>query len=125
MYHLFRSNDQRQFCYLGRCARAGRAGTAYSLVSGDELCYLLDLHLFLGRSLSYVVPHISCTKPEMLGRIPQNLLEEQLSRIMQWHGNNSSLVSPEQFYFRYYCVKLFMLLNTVLILSNSYSNIIN
>lgn len=36
----------------------------------------------------------------MLGRIPQNLLEEQLSRIMQWHGNNSSLVSPDQFLFQ-------------------------
>ena len=29
-------------------ARAGRSGTAYSLVSSDEVAYMLDLHLFLG-----------------------------------------------------------------------------
>ena len=34
---------------VGRVARAGRAGTAYSLLTRDELGYLLDLHLFLGR----------------------------------------------------------------------------
>ena len=32
-------------------ARAGRSGAAYCLVSGDEVAYLLDLHLFLGRTL--------------------------------------------------------------------------
>ena len=36
---------------LGRVARAGRTGCAYSLVSPDESAYLLDLHLFLGRAL--------------------------------------------------------------------------
>lgn len=36
---------------VGRVARAGRSGTAYSLVSRDDLPYLVDLHLFLGRKL--------------------------------------------------------------------------
>lgn len=35
----------------GRVARAGRSGSAYSLVSSDEVAYMLDLHLFLGQSL--------------------------------------------------------------------------
>ena len=35
----------------GRVARAGRSGTSYNFVSGDELGYLVDLHLFLGRKL--------------------------------------------------------------------------
>ena len=35
-------------------ARAGRTGTAYSLVSPDELAFVIDLHLFLGRSLNLV-----------------------------------------------------------------------
>ena len=34
---------------VGRVARAGRIGTAVSLVSNDELPYMIDLHLFLGR----------------------------------------------------------------------------
>jgi len=29
----------------------GRSGTAYSLLTRDELPYLLDLHLYLGRQL--------------------------------------------------------------------------
>lgn len=36
---------------VGRTARAGRKGWAYSLVTNPELPYLLDLHLFLGRPL--------------------------------------------------------------------------
>ena len=35
----------------GRVARAGRPGTSYNFVSSDELGYLVDLHLFLGRKL--------------------------------------------------------------------------
>ncbi|XP_054952182.1 ATP-dependent RNA helicase DDX54 isoform X4 [Pan paniscus] len=41
---------------VGRVARAGRSGTAYSLVAPDEIPYLLDLHLFLGRSLTLARP---------------------------------------------------------------------
>ncbi|XP_062942479.1 ATP-dependent RNA helicase DDX54 isoform X2 [Cynocephalus volans] len=41
---------------VGRVARAGRSGTAYSLVAPDEVPYLLDLHLFLGRSLILAHP---------------------------------------------------------------------
>ncbi|KAJ2471037.1 ATP-dependent RNA helicase dbp10 [Coemansia sp. RSA 2322] len=36
---------------VGRVARAGRRGWAYSLVTADELPYVLDLQLFLGRPL--------------------------------------------------------------------------
>ena len=35
----------------GRAARVGRAGTAFSFLTPDELPYLLDLHLFLGRPI--------------------------------------------------------------------------
>lgn len=34
---------------VGRAARMGRAGTAYSLLTRDELPYLLDLHLYLSK----------------------------------------------------------------------------
>lgn len=35
----------------GRAARAGRAGTAYSFVTQDDMPYAVDLHLFLSRPL--------------------------------------------------------------------------
>ena len=37
---------------VGRCARAGQSGIAYSLVGADEVPYVIDLHLFLGRPLT-------------------------------------------------------------------------
>jgi len=36
---------------VGRVARAGRSGTAYSLVFNDERAFMVDLHLFLGKKL--------------------------------------------------------------------------
>lgn len=34
---------------VGRAARAGRTGTAYSFVTSEDMAYLLDLHLFLSK----------------------------------------------------------------------------
>lgn len=82
LYHMF----------AGRCARAGRAGTAYSLVAGDEVCYLLDLHLFLGRGLEFATADTTSPAPAALARIPQHILDDQLSKILMWHSNNSTLV---------------------------------
>ncbi|XP_018562547.1 ATP-dependent RNA helicase DDX54 [Anoplophora glabripennis] len=75
---------------VGRCARAGRSGTAYSLISPDEYAYLLDLHLFLGRPLSISTPG---KKDGVVGRIPQSLLEEQQSSLITLHENYADLVS--------------------------------
>uniref|UniRef100_A0A182K445 RNA helicase n=1 Tax=Anopheles christyi TaxID=43041 RepID=A0A182K445_9DIPT len=36
---------------VGRCARAGRSGTAYSIFSNDDIAHLIDLHMFLDRPL--------------------------------------------------------------------------
>ncbi|KAF5275853.1 hypothetical protein FQR65_LT04091 [Abscondita terminalis] len=68
-------NKSKLFVHrVGRCARAGRFGTAYSFVSSDEYPYLLDLHLFLGKSVSIISPN----NPQgNIGCVPQNLIEEQ------------------------------------------------
>ncbi|CAG9856383.1 unnamed protein product [Phyllotreta striolata] len=75
---------------VGRCARAGRSGVAYSLVAPDEYAYLLDLHLFLGRPLTIAT---SANKNGAVGRIPQTLLEEQHSSILTLHENSTDLVA--------------------------------
>lgn len=54
-------------------ARAGRSGTAYSLVAPDEVPYLLDLHLFLGRALTPARPREGSSgewRPEHWSRSP-------------------------------------------------------
>ncbi|KAM5238609.1 ATP-dependent RNA helicase DDX54 isoform 2-T2 [Ctenodactylus gundi] len=67
---------------VGRVARAGRSGMAYSLVAPDELPYLLDLHLFLGRPLTLAQP--SEEPPGagggldgVLGRVPQSVVDDE------------------------------------------------
>lgn len=75
---------------VGRCARAGRSGTAYSLITSDEYAYLLDLHLFLGKPLSIV----AASSPDGdIGRIPQSLLEVQQGTLINLHEQFVDLVS--------------------------------
>lgn len=75
---------------VGRCARAGRSGTAYSLITPDEYAYLVDLHLFLGRPL--IIPATN-NQNGAIGRIPQYLLEDQHSSLLSLHDNHIDLVS--------------------------------
>ncbi|XP_075838250.1 ATP-dependent RNA helicase DDX54 [Microtus pennsylvanicus] len=66
---------------VGRVARAGRSGTAYSLVAPDEVPYLLDLHLFLGRSITLAQPHQESSGAVggdgVLGRVPQSVVDDE------------------------------------------------
>ncbi|KAM9055256.1 ATP-dependent RNA helicase DDX54 [Megaptera novaeangliae] len=66
---------------VGRVARAGRSGTAYSLVAPDEVPYLLDLHLFLGRALTLARPHEepsgAAGRDGVLGRVPQGVVDDE------------------------------------------------
>ncbi|CAH0552710.1 unnamed protein product [Brassicogethes aeneus] len=78
---------------VGRCARAGREGTAFSLVTPDEYAYLLDLFLFLGRPLDLSSPK---NKNGCIGKIPQSLIEEQHSSLMTLHENQIDLVSTRK-----------------------------
>lgn len=78
---------------VGRCARAGRSGTAYSLVSPDEHAYLLDLHLFLDTELSLTLP---TNKEGSVGRMPQSLIEEQHSALLTLHETRMDIASMKK-----------------------------
>lgn len=51
---------------VGRAARAGRTGTAFSLLTLDELPYLIELHMFLGRSLKSKISEDSREEDERI-----------------------------------------------------------
>ncbi|NWS14524.1 DDX54 helicase, partial [Pachyramphus minor] len=85
---------------VGRVARAGRSGTAYSLVAPDEMPYVFDLHLFLGR------PLVLAGAQEMpageagsgyaggvLGRVPQSLVDDEESLLLTDHEGSLELRS--------------------------------
>lgn len=62
---------------VGRCARAGRHGTAFSLVSTDDEAHLLDLFLFLNRPFDI-------TKTSEIGIVPPDVLEDEHAAILTW-----------------------------------------
>jgi ATP-dependent RNA helicase DDX54/DBP10 len=66
---------------VGRTARAGQRGWAYSLVTVDDAPYFLELVAFLGRQLVFHGDEeINYAKDLALGGIPR----DQLERIAEW-----------------------------------------
>ncbi|EXX74025.1 uncharacterized protein OCT59_002054 [Rhizophagus irregularis] len=66
---------------VGRTARAGRRGWAYSLIIPEELPYLLDLQLFLGRRL--MIGSTASSQPDytsdiIMGCFPTDALDMDL-----------------------------------------------
>ncbi|KAH0625436.1 hypothetical protein JD844_014953 [Phrynosoma platyrhinos] len=77
---------------VGRVARAGRSGTAYSFVAPDETPYVFDLHLFLGRPLVFASPHEKPTDRDgMFGRVPQNIIDDEESLLQTDHERSLDL----------------------------------
>lgn len=91
---------------VGRCARAGRQGTAFSLVSTEDEAHLLDLYLFLNRTFDI-------KNSNEIGTVPPDILEEEHEAVMKWLANEH-IVSKfiielirrlfiELFFFIFYC----------------------
>ncbi|XP_039124781.1 DEAD-box ATP-dependent RNA helicase 29 [Dioscorea cayenensis subsp. rotundata] len=97
---------------VGRAARAGRTGSAYSFVTNDDMPYLLDLHLFLSKPL---IP--APTEEELLhdmegayskindalangqtvyGRFPQTVIDLVSDRVKEIVDGCSELVALEK-----------------------------
>ncbi|OXB76408.1 UNVERIFIED_CONTAM: hypothetical protein H355_014123 [Colinus virginianus] len=79
---------------VGRVARAGRSGTAYSLVAPDEMPYIFDLHLFLGRPLILAgSQEMPADADGVLGRVPQSLLDDEECLLLTDHQGSLELQS--------------------------------
>lgn len=84
---------------VGRTARAGRCGTAYSLISNDELPYLFSLSLFLNSpfKIADTILNNENTDPDAIyGTIPQSIIDEENEIIEKLHVQNSDLDSIEK-----------------------------
>ncbi|ETO65647.1 hypothetical protein F444_17072 [Phytophthora nicotianae P1976] len=91
---------------VGRAARAGRSGTAFSFVDPDETPFMVDLHLYIGRRLEDSSPEESAgTKPYSLstmrvedvhyGAFPNELIDQEneaIQETMRSHPQVSPLV---------------------------------
>ncbi|KAM8797579.1 ATP-dependent RNA helicase DDX54 [Eudromia elegans] len=79
---------------VGRVARAGRSGTAYSLVAPDEMPYVFDLHLFLGRPLVLAgAQEMPADADGVLGRVPQSLVDDEECLLLTDHEGSLELQS--------------------------------
>ncbi|KAM8992693.1 ATP-dependent RNA helicase DDX54 [Ara ararauna] len=79
---------------VGRVARAGRSGAAYSLVAPDEMPYVFDLHLFLGRSLVLAgTQEMPADAGGVLGRVPQSLVDDEECLLLTDHEGSLELRS--------------------------------
>lgn len=73
---------------VGRVARAGQIGTAYSFICPDEISYVIDLHSFIGKPLQLVTPSTSYDKEEsgLYGRIPQSMIDDEDENLRKCHS---------------------------------------
>ncbi|KAH9083614.1 P-loop containing nucleoside triphosphate hydrolase protein [Lactarius deliciosus] len=79
---------------VGRTARAGRPGWAWSFVGPTELPYLVELQLFLGRPLVRDVPSgdgASYTENLVLGAFPRETLDDEVAYIRNLEAENHAL----------------------------------
>ena len=82
---------------VGRTARAGQRGWSYSLVSESDVPYLMDLHLFLGKSLVLENrDHIDYATDLVLGGLVRDRLEthcEWVSKLVEQDSDLQGLRS--------------------------------
>ncbi|KAI5615635.1 ATP-dependent RNA helicase DDX54, partial [Silurus asotus] len=76
---------------VGRVARAGRSGRAFSLVCPDEVPFVYDLHLFLGRPLHLATIDHTQDVDGVLGRVPQSILDDEDAQVFAAHENSLDL----------------------------------
>lgn len=82
---------------VGRVARAGREGYAYSLVAQDEVPFLLDLYIFLGRSLTIASQLKNVEdKDGVLGDVPQTVIDEEEEQLRLWHKDHIDLINMKK-----------------------------
>ncbi|KAK1310737.1 DEAD-box ATP-dependent RNA helicase 29 [Acorus calamus] len=97
---------------VGRVARAGRTGTAYSFVTSEDMPYLLDLHLFLSKPIrpapseeevlhdregtSSKIDQALARGETIYGRFPQTVLDLVSDRVREIINESVELVSLQK-----------------------------
>jgi ATP-dependent RNA helicase DDX54/DBP10 len=82
---------------VGRTARAGRPGWAWSLLATQDIPLLLDLQLFLGRPLAHTLPPAAArtdaayTANLVLGTFPRDALDAEVEYLRALDAANGSL----------------------------------
>jgi ATP-dependent RNA helicase DDX54/DBP10 len=84
---------------VGRVARAGRSGKAWSLVSADEIPFMLDFQLFSSRPLVYASTFAEkdadpyFTKEIVFGIVPDYMIGLEVEDVLKYNKENAHLTS--------------------------------
>jgi ATP-dependent RNA helicase DDX54/DBP10 len=84
---------------VGRVARAGRSGKAWSLVSADEIPFMLDFQLFAARPLVYASTFAEkdaepdFTKEIVFGLVPDYMIGLEVEDVLKYNKENAHLTS--------------------------------
>ncbi|XP_053730983.1 ATP-dependent RNA helicase DDX54 [Synchiropus splendidus] len=78
---------------VGRVGRAGRSGTAYSMICSDEMPFVFDLHLFLGRPVQMATTESVQDSDGVFGRVPQSILDDESANLISAHDNSLDLMN--------------------------------
>lgn len=82
---------------VGRVARAGRCGTAISLIANDELPYLTDLFMFLGKPITFASDASEYKEDEtLIGRVPDSIVSLETEFFNSIHDNNEEMLDLRQ-----------------------------
>ncbi|KAL3313542.1 ATP-dependent RNA helicase ddx54 [Cichlidogyrus casuarinus] len=77
---------------VGRVARAGRTGTAFSLVDPEETPYLFDTLTFLGRQLAVPTSQeLAQDRSDMIGKYPRVFLSQSQEMIVALSSKHAEL----------------------------------
>ena len=79
----------------GRAARAGRIGYCWGLVEPDELPYMVDLHLFLGRKLSCAKGEFEAIEDKNTEAIEPYNLDEMTPDMVHYGSIPESILTME------------------------------
>jgi ATP-dependent RNA helicase DDX54/DBP10 len=85
----------------GRTARAGQKGTSFCVLTQEELAYMHDLSIFVGRQ-HYDTASSEDELQELLdnpakmcfGKLPQNLVDEYSATVRNLHETYSTILDP-------------------------------
>ena len=97
---------------VGRAARAGRTGTAYSFVTSEDMAYLLDLHLFLSKPIKAApteeevlqnmdgvmskIDQAMASGATVYGRFPQKVIDLVSDRVREIIDSSAELESLQR-----------------------------
>ncbi|XP_022749200.1 putative DEAD-box ATP-dependent RNA helicase 29 [Durio zibethinus] len=97
---------------VGRAARAGRTGTAFSFVTAEDMPYLLDLHLFLSRPIRAApteeevlqdvdgvmnkIDQAIANGETVYGRFPQKIIDLVSDRVREMIDSSAELMNLQK-----------------------------